>query len=123
MAPPPLTQDQIEQRFNEVTPLPNAISTQRNKMFKPAHGVIEEYYKTNESFPNIRAYYDNELSRRGWHFEKENNLTSWWRQRGEKIVFYCQGSTSAELYYSGQEGERLGYTYSFGLSWGLYDCD
>jgi len=120
---PLVTQEQLEKEFNEIAPLPGAVLKQSNKTFKPTNGVVEEYYIANKSFPDIRAYYDDQLLKRGWRRQSETDLTSWWKQRGEKMVLYCQGNISADLYYTGQEAESLGYTYAFGLSWGFDDCD
>jgi hypothetical protein len=117
-----LTQQELEHELSSLTPPSSAVRTAHHSIFKSDHGNLADDYKSGLKYNELRAYYDAELAKRGWLFKKESPLLSWGANHGEIMAFYCKGQTSAELYYTGQEGSRLGYTYSFGLSWGIYAC-
>jgi hypothetical protein len=115
-------QKALEVEFRAMEQPTWSVPTQRDSIYKSDHGNIAVYYKTDRNYREIRAYYDRELEKQGWTFRREKELTTWGRQRGEWMAFYCKGQTSAEIYYTGEEETALGYRYSLSLSWELYQC-
>jgi len=117
-----LMQRRLQEELTAIEPPASVHRVQHNEISKIGHGNISEYFQTDLSYGEIRGYYDGELVKHGWKFQKETKLTSWGEDHGELMAFYCKESVSAELYYTGQEETNLKYRYSFGLSWGIYQC-
>src|SRR5882672_8639075 len=93
----------LEEELRTINPPSSAVRVQHHSIQKSLHGGVSDYYQSDLQYSEIRAYYDGELSRHGWKFQKESKLTSWGEERGELMAFYCKGPISAEIYYTGQE--------------------
>lgn len=111
----------LEDQFKAITPLPNALVVRYGSMHKTHQGHVGSDYKTTRTWDEIRAHYDMELEKHGWRYVKEAKVTSWGHDYGGKQAFYCKDSFAATLQYAGQEEQEMGWTYSFSLSWGLFD--
>jgi len=114
-------QKDMEGEFKMIEPLPGATQLRYGSMHKTHQGDVGGDYKTDKSYEEIRKYYDRELNNHSWRFVKEEPVKIWRRDYGGKEAFYCKGIYTATLQYSGQEEKDVGWTYSFGLSWGLFD--
>jgi hypothetical protein len=110
----------LENEFKMIAPLPNSVESRCNSMHKTHQVDVGCEYKTDKSYDPIRAHYDKELRGHGWMFVKERPVTIWWRDYGGKEALYCKGTYTATLEYSGEE-PGIDSTYSFGMSWGLFD--
>jgi hypothetical protein len=119
---PKLKQQEVERVLDEIAPPVSSARTDRHVIFKSDHGNVADDYKSELSYNDIRSYYDHQLSPKGWVFQKESKLLSWSTDKGEMMAFYCKGTLSTELYYTGTEESRLGYRYSISVSWGIYPC-
>jgi hypothetical protein len=107
-----------DQEFKSIQPLPQAIACDYHASHKTQQSLVGSSYSTKLSFPEIRAYYNAELSRRGWLFQRERTLHDWGRDFGGKSVYYCKGSYTASLEYAG-ENAGSGWNYALEVSWGL----
>ena len=116
------TQADVERQFSEIKPLPDAVEVQHNNIRRDIRGGVSGYYKTDLSYQDIRAYYDGELSKRGWKFQKETGIKVWGEDLGGLQTLYCKGNVAATLDYRGREESRVGYRYAFGLYWGNDEC-
>ena len=110
----------LETEFKMIAPLPGAVQVQYGSMHKTHQGDVGGEYRTEKGYEQIRSHYDNELGRHGWTFIKERPVTIWRRDYGGKEAFYCKGIYTATVQYAGAE-PGIEWTYSFGLSWGLFD--
>jgi hypothetical protein len=113
---------ELQDEMDKIEHPSTAIRIQHNSNFKVGQGNIADYYKTRASYDEIRSHYDSELAKHGWQFREESKLSTWGKDLGESERFYCKGSVSADIYFTGQRENELGYRYSFGLSWGLDSC-
>jgi len=118
----PITQAEAESELSQITSPPGATVVQHTVINKGTHGGVGNYYSADLTDEQIRAYYDAELARHGWKFNKQIPLTSWGKDMGESQAFYCKGDRSADLYFTGREEPELGLRYALVISWGLYDC-
>jgi hypothetical protein len=116
-------QRRLRQEFVQIPPPKSAREVQYSEVPSIGHGGVSKYFATDLSRAEITAYYDAELAAHGWIFRRETKLTSWGKDYGELMRFYCKDSISGELYFTGREEANLGFRYSFGLSWGLYSCN
>jgi hypothetical protein len=114
------TLNDLEKQFKGIAPVPGAVEVGYASMHKTHQGHVGSQYKTDRDYKEIRAHYDIELKKYGWTFVKERPVTIWWRDYGGKEAFYCKGTYTATLQYAGME-PGVPWTYSFGLSWGLFD--
>ena len=113
-----LVQQELEQEFNAVKPLPQAVACDYHASHKTRQSLVGSSYSTNLTFSEIRAYYDAELTKQGWRFQREKALWDWGRDLGEKSVHYCKGNFTASLEYAG-ENAGAGWNYALEISWGL----
>jgi hypothetical protein len=111
-----------EKEFRQIQPPPDAVPTSNNPSStrKTHHGVVGMSYRTNLSYPEIRAYYDAELSKHGWKFQREEKVTVWDKDYGGKQVFYSKGKYTAAIYYPGED-PNADFKYGLDVSWGLHD--
>ncbi len=70
-----LVQQELEKEFKAIKPLPRAVACDYHASHKTQHSLVGSSYSTNLSFPEIRSYYDAELSKQGWRFHKEEKIT------------------------------------------------
>ena len=114
-------QKNLEQEFREVPPLAQAVVIQQGSMHKIRHGVVSTAYKTANSYDSIKHYYDHELKSRGWYFSKEGGVLFDGTDYGGKELVYCKNGYAASLQYAGRQEAEFGWTFSFGMTWGLAD--
>ena len=109
---------EVEKEFQQIRPLPGATTTSDSGItFDPHHVTVGHLYQTNLTFSEIRAYYDAELAKHGWKFEKESNVNGPDGQyHGGKQVFYSKGEFTAFIHHVGEQ-TKYGYTYYFRVSW------
>jgi hypothetical protein len=110
----------LEKEFSMIAPIPSASRLRYESSHKISLGSVGADYTTNKSYAQIRAHYDNELKKNGWEFVQERRVKIWWRDYGGKEAFYCKDHYTATLQYAG-DWEDAGWTYTFNLSWGLFD--
>ena len=114
-------QKDIENEFKQIAPPPNSLSIRYGSMHKTHQGDVGSDYRASANYGELRSHYDSELSRHGWKFVKEEPVKIWGKDHGGKQAFYCKGPYTATLEYAGDAENQMGWTYSFGLSWGLFD--
>jgi hypothetical protein len=114
-------QKNLEQEFRELPPSSQFVVTQKVSMHKTQHGIVSAYYKTRESFDSIKHYYQRELTTRGWRFSKEGDILYDGTDYGGKELLYCKKGCAARLQYAGRQETEFGWTFSFGMTWGLAD--
>ena len=113
-----LVQNQLENEFKSIEPLPNARACDYNSSHKTKQALVTSNCKTNLSYPEIRAHYDAELAKHGWIFYEEEEMRDWGRDFGGKAARYCKGEYRADLQYAGEQAS-YGWDYAFSVSWGL----
>lgn len=114
-------QKQLESEFRQIKSPPNGRSLRYAATHKNQQAEVSSDYLSSLGYQEIRAFYDPELNRSGWKFVKEEPKKTWGQDYGGKQTFYCKGPYTATLEYAGQAQNQLGWTYSFALSWGLFD--
>jgi hypothetical protein len=74
-------------------------------------------YQTNLKYSEIRAYYDDELAKNGYRFQKElktNGADG--KDYGGKQVFYSNGELTAFIHHVGEKPNSE-YSYYFCIYW------
>ena len=113
-------QVELENEFRAIQPLPQAKSVGYHAFHKPNTALVEGEYQTNLNYPEIRDYYDSELAKHGWKFQREENVVYDGKYSGGKLAYYSKGEYAATIQYAGQlEQANFGWTYTLGLSWDL----
>jgi hypothetical protein len=118
----PPSQAAVEKELNEILPPSGATVTQHNVSNKWTQGVIGNYYRSDLIYDQIRVHYDAELVRHGWKFKEQKALTNWGKDLGESQTIYCRGNHAADIYFTGNRQNELGFRYALDISWGLGDC-
>ena len=113
-----LAQRELEQEFKSIKPLPGAVAGNYHASHDTQQSLVGSSYSTELSYREIRAYYDAELARRGWRFQKEEGLRDWGRDFGGRSAHYFKGNYAASLQYAGENAD-YGWDYALELSWGL----
>lgn len=114
-------QKSLEHEFRELPPLSQAVVIQHGSMHKSDHGIVSTAYKTGESYESIKFYYHRELTSRGWNLRKEGGVLYDGTNYGGKELVYCKNGYAARLQYAGRQETEFGWTFSFGMTWGLAD--
>jgi hypothetical protein len=103
-------QNEMEAMFALVQPYPGAALVQHSSSHKISNGIVSSSYATPASFPDIRTYYDAELSKHGWSFVSEEHLLEWGKDLGHRAVYYRRAPYRASL-DSGGKGFGLSFTW------------
>jgi hypothetical protein len=114
-------QSDMQAEWKKISPLPGAVQKQNGAIRKSDHGIVNQAYKSNLSYPEIKAYYDAELARQGWKFAREGDVEFDGRDYGGKELLYCKDRFTANLQYAGKQETEFGWTYTFSLTWGSSD--
>ena len=114
----------VEKLFLEVRPMPNSqpVGLSPRPTYRLCHATMGGQYRLQATEQEVRRYYDAELAQHGWVFQKEVSLKDWGRDYGGKQFFYCRGEYTASIETAGQLEAENGWSYDFGVSWGLHDC-
>jgi hypothetical protein len=100
---------ELEREFRAVAPLPQAAAHRYSAYSKPKHALVIGTYKTNLSYPEIKAHYDDQLSKQGWVFYEGDQ--DWVRGRGNTAE-YCKGEYRAVIDTQGGKRATGGITFS-----------
>lgn len=116
-----LTQQDLEKEFAQIQHLLEATPIRHcfYSTHKSHQALVSNQYKTTLSYPEIRAYYDSELAKHGWKFQREKGVLIWGQNYGGKEAIYSKGQYTASLYYAGDDPSARNWTYSLSISWGL----
>jgi hypothetical protein len=107
---------ELEREFRAVAPLPQAAAPSYNASSNLKKALVLGTYKTNLSYHEIKAHYDDQLAKQGWVFYECDQ--DWVRGRGNTAE-YCKGEYRAVIdTQGGQAG--YGWDYSFSMSWGIH---
>jgi hypothetical protein len=100
----------VKREFNQVQPLPGAVSTSDTWSTVAACAVtVGLTYRTNLPYNEVRAYYDAELPKHGFKFQKESEAY------GQKHISYSKDDLTAFINYAGETNSE--YTHYFRVSW------
>lgn len=113
-----IKQAALENQFESIHILPGSVSTELNRIYKTRRGKVG-FYKIDLPPDKIKSYYDTELARLGWKYIGSKNVEAFQRYSGGTQNLFCKGETAAILFITAQDEERLGYTYSLALNWGM----
>ena len=114
----PAKQAALEHQFDAIPKLPGSVPTDLDRIYHTVRGKIG-FYKTTSTSEQIKSYYQTELARLGWKYIGEKIIeTDQWSRSGTQQLF-CNGETAATLFITGKDEDRLGYTYSLALNWGM----
>jgi len=96
--------------YNQITPLPQAQLWDYYSSHKTNSASASGKYSTALNYEAIRSYYDTELTKHGWQFVDERNITL-----GAIGRIYSKGDYMASLDYYG-----IGYPWKYNLyvAWG-----
>lgn len=113
-----IKQAALEDEFESIHILPGSVPAELNRIYKTRRGRAA-FYKIDLPQDKIRSYYDTELARLGWKYIGTKKVEAFQRYSGGTQNLFCKGETAATLFVTGQDEERLGYTYSLSLNWGM----
>src|SRR5262245_2299440 len=112
-----IVQARLRQELESITPLPNAVPGERSSSYKARRARAGRRFTTTAPYSQIRAYYDAELTRRGWSFHRERGTRDWFRDFGGVKAEYCKGPYTAALDYAGDRADYV-WVFSLDLTWG-----
>ncbi len=119
----------VERQFDMIPKLPGSVPTELNQIYKSDRGKIG-FYKSSATPDQIKSFYKSEFLKLGWKHIGEKKVEAYQRFTGGTQNLFCNGEVAATLFITAQDEQRLGYTYSLalnwgmssGLTWGVVDC-
>jgi len=106
-------QARLEADFRALPSFPKATKADQHEARKLGQCYIGATYASSAGLPEIRAYYDSLLLRRGWRVDSSRPVGV-----GGYIIDYKKDPLTASLQYVGDG--TSGWDYAFSLSWGLH---
>jgi hypothetical protein len=113
-----IKQTALEEQFESIHILPGSTPAELNRIYKTRRGKAG-FYNIDLPPDKIKSYYDTELARGGWKYIGSKNVEAFQRYSGGTQNLFCKGETAAILFITAQDEQRLGYTYSLALNWGM----
>ena len=113
-----IKQAALEAQFESIHIMPGSVPTELDRIYKTRRGKAA-FYKIDLPPDKIKSYYDTELARVGWKYIGSKNVEAFQRYSGGTQNLFCKGETAAILFITAQDEERLGYTYSLAMNWGM----
>lgn len=113
-----MKQATLEDQFESIHILPGSVPTELNRIYKTRRGKVG-FYKIDLPPDKIKSYYETELTRAGWKYIGTKEVEAFQRYSGGTQNLFCNGETAAILFITAQDEQRLGYTYSLALNWGM----
>jgi hypothetical protein len=113
-----IKQAALETQFDSIHILPGSTPTELDRIYKTRRGKAG-FYKIDLPPDKIKSYYDTELARVGWKYIGTKPVETFQRYSGGTQNLFCNGETAAVLFITAQDEQRLGYTYSLALNWGM----
>lgn len=111
-------QAELERQFDGIPKLPGSVPTELNKIYTSDRGKIG-FYKVSSTPDEIKSYYETELEKLGWKYIGTKKVEAYQRFTGGTQNLFCNGEVAATLFVTAQDEQRLGYTYSLALNWGM----
>ena len=111
-------QAELEQQFDRIQPVPGSTLAPLNEVYKTERGKVG-FYNTDAPSDKIKSHYQTELARLGWKYIGEKKVETFQRFSGGTQTLFCHGDIGANLFITGDDKQRLGYTYSLALNWGM----
>lgn len=113
-----IKQAALEDQFDSIHILPGSIPAELNAIYKTQRGKAG-FYLIDLPPDQIRSYYETELARLGWKYIGTKDVEAFQRYSGGTQNLFCNGETAAVLFITAADQQRLGYTYSLALNWGM----
>jgi len=107
----------LEHQFDTIRTLPGALPTDLDLFYKTDRGKIG-FYKSKLMPDQIKSFYETEFARLGWKHIGEKKVEAFQKFSGGTQSLFCNGDMAATLFITGQDEDRLRYTYSLALNWG-----
>lgn len=112
----------LKEEFEKVSPVPNSSVKRPNRtIVKGWHGSVGNDYTSSTTAAAIKEHYQKELLKRGWNFCRVEKVIYRNQDYGGQHVFYRKGMYTADLQLAGKQESEFGWTYAFGMSWGIFD--
>ena len=113
-----LVETKLQTEFNSLAVLPSSRAVKPLSSYKAGQAMVGCTYSTDNSYGNIRAYYDAEFAKNGWQKYKEETVKYKANDYGGKVVYYRKGDYVGSLEYSGNN-PNLNWTFAIYVSWGI----
>lgn len=111
-------QAEVERQFAAISIVPGGTPAELNQVYKTDRGKVG-FYHSGLAPEQIKLYYQKELARLGWKYIGEKKIETPERPSGAAQNLFCNGEIAATLFITGPDKQRLGYTYSLALNWGM----
>jgi hypothetical protein len=111
-------QAQLEQQFQAIHRIPDATPAPLNEIYRTERGKVG-FYNTDSTPDQIKSHYQTELARLGWKYIGEKKVEAFQRFSGGTQTLFCHDDIAANLFITGADAPRVGYTYSLALNWGM----
>jgi hypothetical protein len=115
-------QEDLEHEWRAIETPPSTVLTSYHISNKSHQVLVNSTYSAKLNYQEIRAYYDHKLSKQGWMYIREEQVTEWGKRWGGFIAYYCKGKYSASIQYSGNSPNHQ-WTYALAFSWGFDNCE
>lgn len=104
--------------YQLLQPLPGAILKKMTAGNKDNQALVSATYSSNKNYNEIRTFYMNEASKRGWTFVNEKNVWTMGGEIGGRIIYFTKGDNALTIQYAG-ENSNYGWDFGVDISWRL----
>ena len=106
---------EVEQLFTTIPIYPGSQEINASWSSKDRIAGLIKTYKTDAGFNELKQYYMETLSQRGWRFDQEREIKDWWRDLGGRELRFRAGEYYVHIQYA---GDKADYEWNYAVSVG-----
>jgi hypothetical protein len=115
-------------RVNEIAGFFDDLPIHPSKALKHPHNEsdgdtasVAKTYQSDAAFDEVREFYLERLSPKGWQFIEERELKDRGRFRGERVLEFQKGEFVLSIQFAGERRDSLGWDYAVRIAYPEYN--
>jgi len=108
---------ELEKIQTEIPVFPLLIETKTDTVSKGRIAVLSKIYKCDAPYDDVKKYYIDQLSERGWQYVGEREIRDWGTDLGGSTFSFRNGEYRLSITYAGSNA-NYGWDYAIETVWG-----
>lgn len=79
--------------------------------------MISNYYVSKSSYEDVREFYLDRLSQKGWSLAEEKPLSVWGKDYGARQLVFLKGDFMIAIQYEGKRAASVGRNFALSYAW------
>jgi hypothetical protein len=107
---------EIEQLWGDMPIYPGMVETNSSSNSAGRKAHLSKNYTSPAAYEDVKRFYIEKLTQKGWQFVQEKQLSDWGRDVGGRDLEFRNGEYELGVSYAGEKAD-YGWNYSVGIYW------